>query len=150
MRRVTRQFWWTKHFSCMISSFVLHQTVWGVSPASFDGQNIWTAWLVLSCYIKLFEACHSSVLVDNTLSRVVISFELLSISLSAQYEFAITQNFTCTLALHAHSLSVQITSISHLSFMKLHVPDKFSSFNHVYINQPNIIGMIELSVIFYM
>ena len=55
-----------KTLSCMISSFKLHQTVWGVPPASFDGQNI-----------KLHEQKRSPW--DSTLNRPVKSMKSLSV-----------------------------------------------------------------------
>ena len=65
-----------KILSCMIIYFALHQTVWGVSPASCDDQNIKLHDYFFSRYIKLFEVCHPPVVMIKILSCRIISFRL--------------------------------------------------------------------------
>ena len=65
-----------KTLSCVIIFFALHQTVWGVPPASSDEQNIKLREHFFSHYIKLFEVCHPPVLMNKTLSCVIIFFAL--------------------------------------------------------------------------
>ena len=65
-----------KILSNMIISFALHQTVWGVSPASCDELNIKLHDYFISRYIKLFEVCHPPVTMNKILSCMIIFFAL--------------------------------------------------------------------------
>ena len=54
----------------MNSTFMLHWTVWGASPASSDRQyyEVWLAkWLGLLCYIELYEVRHPPVQMINNI-----------------------------------------------------------------------------------
>ena len=66
-----------KILRCVNIFFELHQTVWGVPPASSHEQNIKMREHFFSNYIKLFEVCHPPVLMNKTLSCcMIIFFEL--------------------------------------------------------------------------
>ena len=76
-RFATRQLWWTKYqLSCVITSFPLHQIVWGVPSTSCNQQNIKLHDYLFSRYIKLFEVCHPPVVMNKILSCMIILFAL--------------------------------------------------------------------------
>ena len=67
-----------KILSCMIIFFALHQTVWGVPPASCDELNIKLHDYFFSRYIKLFEVCHPPVVMIKILSCMNFVFRVTS------------------------------------------------------------------------